>query len=681
MAPAVGIDLGTTFSVIAYVNANGQPEVIPNLDGDLVTPSVVDFSTNPPLVGYAAKERQAAGSSSVAAFFKRIMLTPDEKVEYFGREYGPIEMSAQVLEYLKRSAEAYLGEAISEAVITVPAYFQNVQREATIEAGRQAGLNVLRIINEPTAAALAYQLKRGRILVYDLGGGTFDVTVVDVQDDRIDVLATGGDHQLGGRDWDDRLLQYVSDRFSETYDEDVLDENLNELLIRVEQAKRALSQLRSTVIRVDGELASASYAIDRQLFESLTRDLVERTQLLAETVLHEANCTWTDLTGVLLVGGSTRMPMIREFVKAISGKNPLEGIHPDHVVALGAALEAARIADSRSNQLFRVGSVSRSLPKLNDVTAHSLGMIALSPEGDRYVNSIIIPKQSRLPASQTRHYDFQTHPENANNRMEIFVTQGESENPLSELLSYLDLFVVTGFTYRDEPTKVQVTLSYDQDGLVAIQAKDLDTGQLLSIDREPLPEDIPARFASPPTTRRDALKERLTVYIVIDISGSMRGEPLREAKLAAHEFVRLLQPDEATRIGLMTVGNTAVLRQAATTDASEITSAINALQIPFGEGNQGQPFDLLYKHLAEQPGRKFAIVLADGKWVHQYKAIQRAKISHRAGIEIIGIAFGVPNKAFLDAISSTGRESLFAPRGALTDAFGTIARELLQYRL
>src|SRR3954468_815822 len=347
MATFVGIDLGTTNSVVAHRNAYGRPEVIPNREGQNVTPSVVYFGTTPPALGQEAKGWARLGNEEIASFFKPHMGSPLYHLRFHGTDYDARDLSALVLRRLREDAEAKLGQVVDRAVITVPAYFADAQRKATIGAGNAAGLEVLRIINEPTAAALAYGLQKTgtteTVLIYDLGGGTFDVTVARITPDEIAVLSTAGDHDLGGKNWDDRIATFLSEKFAADTGVDPLDDPvaLNEVLVRSEQAKWALSERTATRITLQLGTERRSYELTRDEFESMTFPLLDRTRTLTEEALAEAGLSWPQLTGVLLVGGSTRMPMVRSYVTRMSGAPPRAGVNVDEVVALGAAIRAA----------------------------------------------------------------------------------------------------------------------------------------------------------------------------------------------------------------------------------------------------------------------------------------------------------------------------------------------------
>jgi molecular chaperone DnaK (HSP70) len=347
MATFVGIDLGTTNSAVAYRNAYGRPEVIANREGQNITPSVVYFGTDPPAVGQEAKEWARLGNEEIASFFKPHMGNPQFRLEFRGKSYSASDLSTLVLRRLKEDAETKLGAAVDRAVITVPAYFADPQRTATIDAGQAAGFQVLRIINEPTAAALAYGLQKSgvdeTVLIYDLGGGTFDVTVARITPAEIVILATAGDHDLGGKNWDDRIATFLSERFAAETGFDPLDDPmaLNEVLIRSEQAKWTLTERSAARITLQLGAERRTFELSRPEFEAMTFPLMERTRRLTEEALAEAGLSWPKLDGVLLVGGSTRMPMVRSYVSQMSGKPPRSGVNVDEVVALGAAIQAA----------------------------------------------------------------------------------------------------------------------------------------------------------------------------------------------------------------------------------------------------------------------------------------------------------------------------------------------------
>jgi molecular chaperone DnaK len=341
----LGIDLGTTFSAMAWVNDHGTPAIIQNSEGFPTTPSIVHFyDEGGCVVGEEALKMVVVDPENVVRFIKRHMGEEDFTLEFFGKSYTPQEISALILRKLKEDAEEVMGQEITDAVITVPAYFHSAQRGATAQAGAIAGLNVLSIINEPTAAAIAYGLDRvggqRKLLVLDLGGGTFDVTVMAIEGTTLSTIASDGNAELGGKDWDDRLLNYVADQFFERFQLDPRDDPApyQELYERCLHAKISLSTKDKAVIPVNFRGQRLAVKVDRDLFESLSRDLVQQCEDTSNLVLEKAGMRWGDLDDVLLVGGSTRMPMIRDMLVRLSGKQPVAGVNPDECVALGAAL-------------------------------------------------------------------------------------------------------------------------------------------------------------------------------------------------------------------------------------------------------------------------------------------------------------------------------------------------------
>lgn len=675
MIAFVGIDLGTTFSVVAWINPAGQPEVIADDAGNVLTPSVIHFGPDGPVVGIEAKELQAGGEQDVTSFFKRFMGDTNYHAEFGGRSYSPVDLSALVLKHLVAVAQKRIGRPVSKAVITVPAYFTNVQREATIQAGREAGLEVLSIISEPTAAAWAYGVRPTThpqtVLVYDLGGGTFDVSVVRISDAENVVLGTEGDDRLGGKDWDDRIYRHVAGCFEAEFGEEPPDEALNELLVKAENAKKALSARANVDVSVRLRNRSGSYRISREQFEAMTEDLVQRTELMTKQLLDDIGLDWTRIDNVLLVGGSTRMPMVREALHQMSGKVPLATINPDEAVALGAAIQAAEDVQAAGGQSgFALAGRRKSI----DAISHSLGMIAVNNDSSRYLNSIIIRKNQPIPATHTRPYKLRTN-RSGQIRLEVYMTQGEVEDPLS--CAYLGKYVLTGSCPGAGGESVlDVTYSYDRNGVVQVLAVDRASRQPLTVSVEPLPEDVPARFGLPPAA--ESVREHLTVYLAFDVSGSMSGEPLRAAQKAAHAFVNNCDIS-ITSVGLISFSDSVHVDAEACQNVKTIERAIDGLVCGrTGYGNDTDPFDELRRRLDDQKGRRFAIVLADGVWSHQDEAVRKAVKCHELGVEVVGIGFGGADAAFLRKISTSDENSIFTDLSRLEEAFSSIAQEITE---
>ncbi|WP_213975200.1 molecular chaperone DnaK [Tepidanaerobacter acetatoxydans] len=466
MSKVIGIDLGTTNSVVAYMEG-GKPVIISNAEGSRLTPSVVAFTKDGErLVGQLAKRQAITNPERTIQSIKRYMGT-DYRVHIDDKTYTPQEISAMVLQKLKQDAESYLGEKITKAVITVPAYFSDSQRQATKDAGAIAGLEVLRIINEPTAAALAYGLDKSNdhtILVFDLGGGTFDVSILEVGDGVFEVKATSGNNRLGGDDFDQRIVDYIADEFKKEHGIDLRKDRmaLQRLREAAEKAKIELSSVMSTDINLPFITADANgpkhleVTLTRAKFEELTRDLVEATMGPTERALSDAGLKPQDVDKIILVGGSTRIPAVQEAIKKLMGKEPHKGVNPDEVVALGAAIQAGILA----------GEVDDIV--LLDVTPLSLGIETLGG-----VFTKLIERNTTIPTSKSQIF---TTAADGQTAVDIHVLQGE--RPMAADNITLGRFQLTGIppAPRGVP-QIQVTFDIDVNGIVNVTAKDLGTGK------------------------------------------------------------------------------------------------------------------------------------------------------------------------------------------------------------
>ena len=468
MSKIIGIDLGTTNSCVAVMEG-GKPTVIANAEGVRTTPSVVAFTkTGERLVGEPAKRQAVTNAEKTISSIKRHMGT-DYKVDIDGKKYTPQEISAMILQKLKADAESYLGEPVKEAVITVPAYFNDAQRQATKDAGRIAGLDVKRIINEPTAAALAYGLdneKEQKIMVYDLGGGTFDVSIIEIGDGVIEVLSTNGDTHLGGDDFDNRITQWMIDEFKKAEGVDLSKDKmaLQRLKEAAEKAKKELSTATTTNINLPFITATSEgpkhldMNLTRAKFDELTHDLIERTAIPVQNALKDAGITASELGKVLLVGGSTRMISAQEKVKQLTGKEPSKSLNPDECVAIGAAIQGGKLAgDAGAGDIL-----------LLDVTPLSLSIETMGGVATRLIepNTTIPTKKSQI---------FSTAADNQT-AVDIHVVQGERQFARDN--KTLGQFRLDGIPpARRGVPQIEVTFDIDANGIVNVSAKDLGTGK------------------------------------------------------------------------------------------------------------------------------------------------------------------------------------------------------------
>lgn len=476
MGTVIGIDLGTTNSCVAVIEGD-TPTVITSKEGYRTTPSVVAFTKSKELIVGDAAKRQAAVNSDRTIFSIKRHMGTDYRKKIDGKYYTPQEISAFILMKLKEDAEDFLGQPVTDAVVTVPAYFTDAQRQATKDAGKIAGLNILRIINEPTSAALAYGLDNGtaqKVLVYDLGGGTFDVSVIDIGDNVIEVLATSGDNHLGGDDFDERIVNYLVEQFKIS-DGINLSKDVSAMQRLREEAEKAKKELSSSVttninlpfiaMSKDGP-HHIDITLSRQTFDELTADLVDRTITPVENALHDAGLSKTDINMVLLVGGSTRIPAVADKVRQLMGKEPSRNLNPDECVALGAAVQGGKLG----NQL-QAGSAASEII-LMDVTPMSLSIETMGGIASR-----LIERNTTIP---TRHSQIFTTAGNFQTSVDIKVFQGERKFTRDNKL--LGNFRLNGIKRAMAGVpQIEVTFDIDVNGIVNVSAKDLGTGREQSI--------------------------------------------------------------------------------------------------------------------------------------------------------------------------------------------------------
>lgn len=485
MGKYIGIDLGTTFSCMAYINNSGQPEIIPNSEGDHIMPSSVLFDDGAIVVGKEAKAQSLFEPQNFEQFVKRHM---GERDYFFttksGERYSSEAISAIILAKMKADAESYLGDTVDGAVVTVPAYFNDAQRKSTEDAGRIAGLNVIAIINEPTAAALAFGISKGTdkeqtIMVYDLGGGTFDVTVMRFNSDNITVLGTAGDRKLGGCDFDNKIIEAVMDAAKNKgidIDSDMTAKQ--DLQLKAEIAKKSLSAKDKTniMLNVSGDLFK--FSISREEFCELVEPLLYKTVASMENACDESGLEYSDLDKILLVGGSTRMPIVRDFIEEETGIIPSSEVHPDEAVAIGAAYHVLDVLKNQQQKAERSGDVSSKvlnahIPETSkkysftDVTSHGIGVVIVNEDGDKE-NSVILPKNTQVPAEMKKQYSTSVAYQEL---LAIEVTQGEEED-----LRYVTIIGTASIEIspREQLVPIEVTISCDENSIIHVRVVDLD---------------------------------------------------------------------------------------------------------------------------------------------------------------------------------------------------------------
>ena len=663
----IGIDLGTTFSAIAHINEHGVPEMIENAEGERTTPSAVLFDGDEIIVGSYAKENAVVYPGQVAEHVKRHMGDKLYHFEYRGREYSASEISSFILNKLKKDAEEKLGESIEDVVITVPAYFGDTQRRATIEAGEMAGLRVTQLINEPTAAAYSYGLhqlgKDQRVLVFDLGGGTFDVTVIEILGDRIEVKATNGDHQLGGTDWDEALIRYVADKFESMYGISpyIDEEDYQALKEKALSAKISLSSLPRVNIIYGCKGKTIKEEITRERFEEIASRLVDQCRMLTELVLKEANYEKTQIDVVLLAGGATRIPSVVTMLREYFGKEPNKSLNPDECVALGAAVKAALL--KKEGWSLPGEKKTWALPsKMEDinVTSHSFGLAVLK-DGE-LVNSIIIPKNTPYPkAKEKSRSDYVTSYDNQE-ALDIYVLEGEAEDPRDcELVGSYQIYDIPKRSAGE--TRLKVTYGYNENQIVEVKAIDLKDDMTL-----------PLRQIEDADLDQIATSGGMDIALLIDCSGSMSGTPLEDAKNAALSFINNFRVPNG-RVGLITFpGGVAhaldqdfhsVKNKMKRLDAYNGTPMTDALDLAHGQMLVSGEWD------------RVIVLLSDGAPDNFSSAESSAQMAKTKGLKIITIGVSGADEEFLRKIASSPEDYYFCNQSLeLEGTFINIATQL-----
>ena len=480
----VGIDLGTTFSAISYINSYGKPEIISNIEGDRTTPSVIYFENDGTwIVGKEAKNLALTNPGRTVRFIKREMGNSSYRFNVDGKDYFPEDLQAMILTKLKHDAEKFLGTEVKKAVISVPAYFKDSQREATKDAGKIADLEVVRIINEPTAAALTYGLdnieNNQTLLIYDFGGGTFDVTIMKVVEKEFQIIATAGDSMLGGKDIDGCLVEYLAGKFIDKYDIDLRKEpsTHQDLWDKAEQLKKDLSFRDNLSIILSSGDKTLRVDLNRETFESLISVFIKRTEECMKQLIDDADMNWSDIDTVVLSGGTSRIPAVRNMIKNVTGKDSMQDMNPDECVSNGAAIQG----EVMLSEIFIDQTHETKNPRIDvsikDVTSHSLGIKAISEESNCPVNSIIIPRFTPIPCERKRIYKTS---KNNLSKIEIEILQGESTDPDSP---ETQLIGKTKFgnlpNHEAGELVIEISLKYNADGVVEVTAKETKSGAFI----------------------------------------------------------------------------------------------------------------------------------------------------------------------------------------------------------
>lgn len=474
----VGIDLGTTNSAIAFVDEKGIPQIISNKDGERITPSVILFEGDIPVVGLSAKINSISDPLNTVQFVKRQMgNTNFSFMKEDGEEFTTEELSAIIIKRLKQDAEDFFGKTIDRAVVTVPAYFDEVQRKATQDSAKIAGLYILKIINEPTAAALAYGYYNKdvneNLMVYDLGGGTFDVTVMNVKNNEIIIKATGGDRNLGGFDFDNKIIEYIRSEFLNQHGIDLYDDlnTIQELREKAEVCKKILSTREKSLVVISSQGQTLKIELTREKFNKMISPLLNRTIFIMNSVLEDSNLVWSNIDKILLVGGSTRINLLSDLIYNETGKMPSKEVNPDEVVAIGASIQAHIIdCEDGGKDVFQ-GT------KISDVNSHSLGIVAFDNSSAKESNVIILKKNTIIPAKASRI--FYTSVDNQE-YIEIRVTEGEDDE-----IQYVRIIGVAKIKLSSRPagSPLKIIVSYDENGIVHVTALDgINNKELKNID-------------------------------------------------------------------------------------------------------------------------------------------------------------------------------------------------------
>lgn len=672
----VGIDLGTTNSTVSAIDDNtGESVVITNEDGNGYIPSVICFQDDGNIIiGNEAKKMMNQGIGNCISAFKSGMGDKNTVFSANGKQYLAEDLSALMIGYLLDNAKANTGEQeITDAVITVPAYFDDLQRKATIRAAQKNGLNVMRIVNEPTSAAVHYGYRSNKnhmILVYDLGGGTFDATFIRVSNGILDVVATGGNHMLGGLEWDKVILRGIIDKFQSKFGIDPRKNPTHMGILKTasEECKIALSMDEEHIINVKIAEKEVKYRLKRKWFEENTEHLLKETGLSIDALMDENGLTWGDVDEVLLVGGSVKMPSVQKYVRQISGKPVTIRDDVESAVALGAAT----LADifGRTNKGMRSIDIA-------DVTSHSLGALCTDSKSDCFYNKVLIKRNSKIPAEGVAQFKIVRN--NYSKSIDVYILQGDSRNPLDCVV--LDHKIITGFNNIGEGVIIDVHAGYDINGIVTLRATHDD--RELIVQNGKMDDDYSwmGGHISDAPHRKDELSAT-NIMFCIDVSRSMEKDgALKEAKKCIKNFIRTID-NEDVHFGLIAFGDKAEYICDFDTDISTLCNRLGNLKPSMlGRGTDSSPLGMALNKLLDRIGIGIIVIVTDGKWGNVKLAQQQSDQCSEKAIPIFAIGLGKIDKPFLNKIANTNEGALFTRISNLDNAFSTIAEAINSGRI
>jgi len=674
----VGIDLGTTYSAISYYDPVKKVSVmLPNSSNQVTTPSVVYIKNGEILIGQQAKLLQSEGETDSVAFYKCMMGNLDFSVYLDGQAYNAEDLSAIFLEHFVKDVEAANNVEIVSAVITVPAYFNHAQRTATMNAGNRAGLNVKKIINEPTAAILAYGLTDSgaekNVLVYDLGGGTFDITIAKIRNRNVEVIATAGNHDLGGKNWDMEFRDHICRMFYEKTGVDIAeddDEYYSEILVQCENIKKKLTEVNNTFINLNCSGHRERIDLTREDFDRVTRDQLMITMDLMEETMQAAaqklkrSFGYADIGEVVLVGGSTMMPQVYEYLSQTIPARINRSVDVNCIVSQGASIQAY-ICECEDT-MFEIPAT------ISDVTAHSLGIVTVNADYTAYVNTKIIAQNSTIPAKDNQRLAIRNRGKDT--FIEVYVTQGETEAP--EDCVILGKYIIKDFGNESaDKCEVNVTYMYDDNGIVNVTAEQSKIGRALEIEVVEDVGDI-SWMSEPP--KKPVVAKPLNVCFVLDASGSMCGD-LRKAADAAKAFMNNISGD-AHRFSVIVFADYVSQLCNSTNDRSKVLQALkvySADESEVGICTGAEPLAYIKNSGWGDAGMKnVLVVLTDGVWSKKNSEIQRADDLKAKGIHIHAIGIADADQAFLRRIASDDESAIKTDANDLVDSFEGIAQAI-----